>query len=48
MLKCHAQILRRINIEKNITVIDSLKVKELLDWDAEKYRQTMVEPTDSK
>lgn len=44
MLKCHADVLIRIDSHQHIKLLSLAQVSELLDWDAEKYRQAMEKP----
>ena len=43
MLNCHAHILRRIAPEAVLKSLGSDQISELLNWDAEKYRQSFVQ-----
>ena len=41
MLNCHAHVLRRIKANMALNVLSGDKIAELLNWDAEKYRQSL-------
>ncbi|MDC0345978.1 class II aldolase/adducin family protein [Planktomarina sp.] len=41
MLKCHAEVLSRIGGDEILNVLSACQVSELVNWDAEKYRQAM-------
>ena len=40
-LRCYADILTRQNSDSNIKTLSEIQISELLNWDAEKYRQHM-------
>ncbi len=41
-LRCYFDIVARQNGEEKLSTLNDLQVSELLDWDAEKYRQVLV------
>ena len=41
MLRCHAEVLSRIDDNQKLRYLTDDEVTRLLDWDAEKYRQTI-------
>lgn len=41
MLRCHAEVLLRIAPDVNLRTLSGYEVAQLLNWDAEKYRQSI-------
>lgn len=41
-LLCYADVLLRLNDDKTLNALDDNQISELLDWDAEKYRQVLA------
>lgn len=44
MLECHAALFRRLELGSNLRYLSDAEVCELLDWDAEHYRQSLSAP----
>ena len=42
MLRCHIEILLRVNLKTKLNFLNKNEVNKLINWDAEKYRQSMI------
>lgn len=42
MLRCYADVLRKLDSAANINTLSTAEIAELLDWDAEKYRKKIA------